>query len=246
MAKGWIQLHRKLIDSPVFKNYKTLQVFMYCLLRATHEDYEAAVGEQFVKLKPGQLVTGSMAISAATNLSRQNTRTALKKLEKMQIITINPTTKYSVISITKWSEYQQTNQQLTNSQPTTNQQLTTNNNINNNNNSNNKDMFPKAAGAALCPHDKIIDLYHEILPELPQVKKGLWSGSKRETNLRARWRQSETHQRLEFWERFFKAIKRDDWYMGRTGDWKADLGWFLQRTNFEKAIEKLSNAGRQQ
>jgi len=135
--KGWVKLHRKLLDSPVFKNYKTMQVFMFCLLKATHEDYEEIVGDQFVKLSPGQLVTGRKAIAAATKLSEQNTRTALKKLEKLEILTINPQSKYSIISITNWDEYQETNQQPTNSQPTSNQQVTTNKNTKNTKNNKN-------------------------------------------------------------------------------------------------------------
>jgi len=134
--QGWVSLHRKLLENPIFKNHKLLQTFLYCLLKATHEDYKALIGDQLVDLKPGQLATGRKAISQATNLTEQNVRTALSKLEKLGILTITPTTKYSIITVVSWDLYQQSNQQVTNSQPTSNQQVTTNNNINNKNNSN--------------------------------------------------------------------------------------------------------------
>jgi len=134
--QGWISLHRKLLDNPVFKNYKLLQTFLYCLLKATHDDYDLLVGDQMVSLKKGQLATGRKAISAGTNLSEQNVRTALSKLEKLGILTIKPTSKYSIITVLSWDIYQNPNQQVTNNQPTSNQQVTTNNNINNKNNSN--------------------------------------------------------------------------------------------------------------
>ena len=136
-SQGWVSLHRKLLENPIFKNHKVLQTFLYCLLKATHEDYELLIGDQMVSLKSGQLATGRKAISQATNLTEQNVRTALSKLEKLGILTIKPTSKYSIITVVSWDLYQQSNQQPTNNQPTSNQQVTTNNNINNKNNINN-------------------------------------------------------------------------------------------------------------
>lgn len=135
--EGWIMLHRKLLDHSIFKNYKLLQVFLFCLLKASHKDHELTIGDQIIELKPGQLATGRKSIARHTGLSEQNVRTALKKLEKMGILTIKSTNKYSVISITKWDSHQQINQQLTSKKPATNQQLTTNKNVKNGNNENN-------------------------------------------------------------------------------------------------------------
>ena len=137
-SQGWVSLHRKLLDNPIFSNYKLLQTFLYCLLKASHSDREQLVGDELVTIKTGQLVTGRKAIAKATKLSEQNVRTALNRLEKLGILTIKPTTKYSLITVVTWESHQQTNQQVTNKQPTTNQRVTTNNNYNNVNNSNNK------------------------------------------------------------------------------------------------------------
>ena len=35
---GWIKLHRKLLDSPIFQNEKLFKVFAYCLMKASHKD----------------------------------------------------------------------------------------------------------------------------------------------------------------------------------------------------------------
>lgn len=67
-----------------------------------------------------------------TGISEQSIRTALTKLKSTSEITIQPTNKFSIITICKYEDYQrresstgqhinqQTNQQLTNNQPTTN------------------------------------------------------------------------------------------------------------------------------
>lgn len=126
--QGYIKLHRKLLNNPIFKNHKLLQTFLYCLLNASHKEHEQLVGESIIKLLPSQLVTGRRAISNGTGLSEQNIRTSLATLQKLSMLTIKTTTKYSIISITNWDEHQIDNQQLTNNQPTTNQPLTTNKN----------------------------------------------------------------------------------------------------------------------
>ena len=90
-----------------------------------------------------------------------------------------------------------------------------------------------------CPHLEIIKLYHEILPELQGVIASRWVGSSRATNLQARWREDERHQDLEFWKAYFIGIRKSDWHMGRDGGWKADLGWLVNRTNFDKRVEDI-------
>lgn len=99
-----------------------------------------------------------------------------------------------------------------------------------------------SAKAPTCPTVEIINLYHEKLPKLPKVITKRFIGSAREKDLRARWREDELHQTLEFWERLFTAINRIDFYMGENDrNWRADLGWFLKRENFDKTLQRLVN-----
>lgn len=139
MSLGWIKLHRKLVDNPIFKNDKLFRVFMYCLLKASHKEHDQLVGDSVVALKSGQLATGRKAISNATGLSEQNIKTAFSKLKALGILTIKPTNKYSIITIANWDLHQQDNQQVTNKQPASNQHVTTNNNVKNDKNEN-KDL----------------------------------------------------------------------------------------------------------
>lgn len=92
-----------------------------------------------------------------------------------------------------------------------------------------------------CPHEKIIELYHNILPELRSVIVSRWSGSDREKNLRARWKEHEEHRNLEFWKWYFSSIRSSDWHMGKVKNWSADLGWLVTRSNFDKMVERARN-----
>lgn len=84
----------------------------------------------------------------------------------------------------------------------------------------------------VCPHQKIIGLYHEILPELPKVKT--WPAPL-QAILRARWKEDETRQELEWWKRYFQYVNESDFLMGRTKEaFRADLEWLVRPRNFTK------------
>lgn len=84
-----------------------------------------------------------------------------------------------------------------------------------------------------CPHDAIVRLWNETLPELPHVRV---FGEKSKTSLRSRWRASPEFQDLAWWEGFFKYIRGSDFLMGRKTEWKATLEWVLRPGNFEKVV----------
>lgn len=93
----------------------------------------------------------------------------------------------------------------------------------------------------LCPHEKIIEIYHEKLPDCTRVTLSLWKDSARAKNLTARWRQDARHQDIRFWEWFFSGIPslKNGWYVGN--GWKADLGWILEKRNFINLLEQINS-----
>lgn len=133
MDNGWIKLHRKFLDWEWFNIDHMTKVFLFLLLSANHEDKEW----QGRVIKRGQLVTGRDSLSKKTGVSHQSIRTCITRLKSTSEITIESTNKYTIITITKYEDYQGSNEESTskstskstNEQPTTNQQLTTNKNI---------------------------------------------------------------------------------------------------------------------
>lgn len=76
------------------------------------------------------------------------------------------------------------------------------------------------------------------------MRLDMWPGGPSEAALRARWRESERRQSIEWWEKLFTRIRQMDLLMGRgppkpdTGRvWNADLHWIVKRTNFTKILE---------
>ena len=87
---------------------------------------------------------------------------------------------------------------------------------------------------ANCPHEEIIKLYAEHLPMLTQVK--VWSDARMKL-LKARWREDDKRQSLDWWARMFRYIATSDFLTGKTTDWQADIEWILNAKNFIKILE---------
>ncbi len=88
-----------------------------------------------------------------------------------------------------------------------------------------------------CPHQEIIAVYHEILPQCPQIRD--WTPA-RATQLRARWNEDPKRQNLAYWRQFFEYVRSCDFLVGRSGKqpFFADLEWMTKSGNFTKIREE--------
>jgi len=118
---GFIKLHRRMLQWEWAAAPSTLVVFVHLLLRANYEPRRW----RGLELLPGQVVTGRAALAEQTGLSEKQIRTALKNLEKTGEVAIKTTRQFSLISITKWADYQDRGQQRANKGPTEGQQRAT-------------------------------------------------------------------------------------------------------------------------
>lgn len=143
--EGWIKIHRKLIEWEWYDDINTKVLFLHLLLTANHKDKKW----QGKIIKRGQKITSIQHLADETNLTGQQIRTALSKLKSTGEITIEITNKYSLVTIEKYSDYQdgdeennkqnnkQINNQITSEQQANNKQITTNKNDKNDKNEKN-------------------------------------------------------------------------------------------------------------
>lgn len=90
-----------------------------------------------------------------------------------------------------------------------------------------------------CPHERIIALYHEVLPELRQVRE--WNENRRKL-LGRRWAESPERQSLGWWREFFGYVRKSRFLMGLTTGrggrpFDCDLEWLVRPASFAKVIE---------
>lgn len=94
------------------------------------------------------------------------------------------------------------------------------------------------------PYQKIIDLYHEVLPMCPEVKILTHT---RKTQLAARWKSGEIPD-LDTWKDYFIFVSKSDFLTGKADPppgrrrFVADLEWLTKEANFVKIYERKYHA----
>ncbi len=106
MNRGYVKLWRKSLDAGWIKNPKLWAFWTYCLMKASHKEFDAIVGLQVVHLLPGQFVFGRKKASKETGLTEREIRTIIDFLIKAGNLTIKTTNKFSVITVINWPIYQ--------------------------------------------------------------------------------------------------------------------------------------------
>lgn len=100
--EGWIKIHRKILDWEWYSDNNVKVVFLHLLLKANHKE-KAWQGKI---IKEGQLVTSLSNLSKELKLTIKQIRIALGKLKETNEIDVKGQSKYSLITITKYSDYQ--------------------------------------------------------------------------------------------------------------------------------------------
>ena len=119
--QGWIKLYRKLLESWFYKDSEAVHLWVTLLLKASHADHEFMFNMKRHKLKAGQLLTGRKVLNQETGISESKIFRLLKSFESEQLIEQQTNSRYSIITILSWDDYQQSeqpNEQPANSQRT--------------------------------------------------------------------------------------------------------------------------------
>ena len=145
----------------------------------------------------------------------------------------------------KASAERRLNDRSTTVQPTNNQEPVTNNQEPDIKHKVSKDTL--SGNIPTCPHHDIVSLFHEVLPELPEVR--IWNPT-RQGYLKSRWRETalqekwETQEQgIEWFKKFFAWIRHSKFLMGKVPPnrggrpFECELEWILKPNNWTKILE---------
>ncbi len=183
MNVGYIKLYRKVTSSFVWTNSNMLKLWILCLTKASHKESRFIFNGQEIHVSSGQFVTGRAVIEKEFNegvpfdqqvVGRTLWRW-LKKFENEEMLSIKSTTKYSVISIKNWDEYQSSDQQVSSGRPSTVQQVSTYKNEKNDKNEKNNNIVSKKSKKRIYPDDdpnkKLAALLFKKISQNQNIKK---------------------------------------------------------------------------
>lgn len=102
LKKGYIRLHRSLLDWEWYDDINVKVLFLHCLLRANYEDKEW----HGIIIPRGSFLTSYSSLSSETGLTYKQVRFALDKLKLTGEVAHKGQSHYSIITVKNWNEYQ--------------------------------------------------------------------------------------------------------------------------------------------
>lgn len=120
---GWIKLHRKILDNPIFLKPDLFQLFSYCLLRANHSETKIIWNGKEEILEKGCFITGRKILAKDTGQTESGIFRRLKVLQTLKIISVKSNNRFSVVKVLNYSLYQGAD--VEDEQPVNNQRTTT-------------------------------------------------------------------------------------------------------------------------
>lgn len=133
--KGWISLHRKILDNPLLSTGRTFSRFeawVWLLLNANHSKAKVVMGAEMFIVKRGSMITSQKKLCKKFKWGNSRLRSFLNLLEKDDMIRIKTTSKLTCLTILNYNSYQNIKLELRSNQDSNKLPSNTNNNKSNN------------------------------------------------------------------------------------------------------------------
>lgn len=228
-TKGFVKLPRSLLDWHWYGDMNTRSLYLHLLLTAAWEDTRFMNRE----IKRGQCCVTLKELAASNHQSIQQVRTALSHLVLTNEITVEPTTKYSIITLTQYDMYSQFNkppntrtageqQEIQHEIPTKSNKPTI---------IEEKKKIRKEEDNALRRLlDSVVSEYNSICTSFAAVSGEL-------TYQQAQLiRQAEKELHGVTFRDYFTRAENSDFLAGRTGKFKASFEWLIRPENIAKVL----------
>lgn len=145
MKNGWIKLHRKIQENPIYKNSKALHCWIECLLRANHSPQNYFLGRKKITLNKGEFILGRDEFSKSIGISGSTAWFWIERFKVDSMLDIKKTSKGCLCSVKNWKNYQEVDSNVDNKKTAKKQQINTDKNDNNKKNEKNT-LAANAAG----------------------------------------------------------------------------------------------------
>ena len=159
--KGFIKLHRSILDWEWYKDEHTKNVFLHLLLNANWEDSRF----QGYDVPRGSLVTSYKSIAQSLNISVKSARVAIEHLKRTGEVAVKGHSHFSIVTLLNWDKYQGYEEQEGNHEGNHEGTLTANKgqtkgNIKEIKNIRNEELYKKSPIGRRCPAHSGIPCQH--------------------------------------------------------------------------------------
>jgi len=114
---GWIKLHRAVKHSRVYRDSERLHLWIHLMLSANHEPATVKLDDgREIELAAGQLIVSRSSLARATGICESKIERTINRFKTEQMIEQITFSKFRIISICNWHEYQ-SSEQITEQKP---------------------------------------------------------------------------------------------------------------------------------
>lgn len=240
--QGYVKMSRGIMKSTIWCDSDKYKLWNLCLFKAQHTKHTFMVGNQHIALEPGQFITGRDDLSDDFNYGVKKSKKIsgltlfrwLESFEKLEMLNIKKTNKYTIVTVNNWCKYQGYEQQMNSKRTTVEQQMnntctaneqqlnTYNNDKNVKNDKNDKED--------IC-YQQIADMYNNTCVSFPRLTK--LSDARRKA-IKARLKKYTTDDL----QRAFTLAEQSDFLKGANNrNWSATFDWMLKDANLAKILD---------
>lgn len=220
MNKGWILLHRQLLDCDIWNGdepYDMRSAWIDLLLLCNHRDKQIIFDKKPFVVKRGQYVTSVRKLADRWNWGKDRTLRYLRLLEELKMVDRVSDTHKTVLTIEKYDVYQDVTEANCGTDKDTDKD--TNKPQTNNVNKENKYI------------ESVTTLYNDICISFPRLKS-ISAARKKAINARL-----NTYSVDDFRTLFVKA-EASDFLKGKNSrDWVATFDWLIKDSNMAKVLD---------
>lgn len=110
MSEGWVRIHRKILDKEMSPEFGWLWVTM--ILLANHSQKEVFISGKFIPVDRGQFICSRKSLSKMTKIQESKIERYISVLKTEQQIEQQSFSKYRLITLLNYNEYQISEQQF--------------------------------------------------------------------------------------------------------------------------------------
>src|SRR5690606_20597212 len=168
--KGWISLHRKILENPLFterREFSTFEAWIDLLLNVNHKEADVIIKNEVIKCLRGQSLLSYESWGKRWNWSKSKVNRFLVLLQSMNMIRIENVKKTTRLTVCNYDSYQDSRNtgetRVKRKRNADETQTKPNNNDNKNNKNNNDNNDNNLSNVIVADASKTFDFKSELL-----------------------------------------------------------------------------------
>ena len=236
---GFVKIDRKITQWRWYHDANTFRVFFHLIITANYEDKDF----ETITIKRGERVISYPKLAVELGLSERNVRTAIKHLKDTGEVTVKSHSKFSIVTINNYNQYQSYDRQLTGDRQADDRQVTGDRQASDNNErkikkdkESKKDKEgvqpdkPAASSPSSSQINEVVNLYHKICISYPKV-------AVISDELKSALKKLLGKYSVEQIRTVFETAEKSDFLKGvNKRDWQASFEWLIKENNFVKVL----------